>query len=219
MLKSLQDNMRVIEATERADVARWFSPSPAGLLFHDADGTARPIAPDAAERWKRVAQTKIDAYVNELPSHIPLGIFIITAMVIILWCIDDLFGFSKVNVVGVGVVSGFSLLHFLPILRTWQMRRQLGEVRAAIAHELRSTAPVPAAIAARYRRRNPWKLVFEIYISLIVFVLMAGMHEEWLIEAVPPLVWPLMAVPAWVLFGLSKYKDAHPDPAPPRSPA
>ncbi len=208
MFNAFEDRQRTIRATEYAAVARWFSPSPMGLLFHGDDGTARPIAPDAAAAGQRKGEAVVDAFLAEMQSYVVLGIGIVVAAVIIAWCIADLFDLTKPGVTGAGIGVGFLAVHLIDIVRLAAMRRTQKAVRAGIAESLRTAAPVPAAAAQRYRRRNPWQTALGVLIGGFLLLAMVSMHDERMFTFVPAIIWLLIVPVAWGLFGMAKYTDA-----------
>jgi hypothetical protein len=208
MFDRIQRQIPAIRATEYAAIARWFSPSPLGLLFFAADGTARPIAPDRAEEHRADAERVVDAYLERLPDQGPLFLGMIFAAIIIAWCIADLFGLSKTGAIPAGFGIGAAAAHAVELGYLFTMRGALRIIRAAIAAELRATAPVPGAIAAQFRRRNPFKTALELLMAAIGVFAMLAMHDEWFLTAIP--MWSYVAVVpiAWLLFALMKYRDA-----------
>ena len=198
----------VIRATEYAAVARWFSPSPLGLLFHGSDGTARPIATDRAEARRAEAERAIDTYLEGLPAQGPLFMGMILAAIVIAWCVADLLGLSKSGAIPAGFAIGAGAAHAYELSHLFAMRAKLRDIRAAIADDLRATAPVPATIAERYRRRNPFKIALEVLVAAIAIFALVAMHDEGLMLAVPAWLYLAVVPLAWILFALSKHRDA-----------
>jgi hypothetical protein len=208
MFQDVRRNIQSIRATEYAHIARWFSPTPLGLLFHSPDGTARPIAQQQAEVRRAEAERVIDDYLESLPDQGPLFLGMIFAGVIIAWCLADLFGFSKGAAIPVGFGVGAAGAHLFEAVTIFAMRGKLRAIRNETANDLRATAPVPAAIAAQYRRRNPYQTAFQILVAVILIFAMLAMHDESLMMAVPPILYIAVVPLAWLLFALSKYRDA-----------
>jgi hypothetical protein len=211
MFDRIRRQIPAIRATEYAHIARWFSPSPLGLLFHGNDGTARPIAPVQAEVRRAEAERVVDAYLERLPDQGPLFVGMILGATILAWCIADLFGvfgLTKTGAIPIGFAIGAAGAHAIEFHAVYTMRQQLYVIRAAIANELRATAPVPTAIGEKYRRRNPFQTALQFLVAVILVFAMLAMHDESLMMAVPPLVYFAVVPLAWLLFALSKYRDA-----------
>lgn len=208
MFQDIRRNVAAIRSTEYAAIARWFSPSPVGLLFHGPDGTAKPIAPDKAEARRADAERVVDGFLEDMPAQGPLFLGMIFGTMVIVWCIADLFGFSKAGAIPVGFGIGAAAAHAVELYSVYLMRQRLRAIRNEIADDLRATAPVPAAIGARYRRTNPFQTALVVLVSVIGVFGMLAMHDEWLLTAIPMGVYVVVVPVAWLLFALSKHRDA-----------
>jgi hypothetical protein len=208
MFDRIQRQIPAIRATEYAAIARWFAPSPVGLLYYGTDGTARPIAADRAEHHRAEAERAVETYLQDLPAQGPLFLGLIFAAIIIAWCIADLFGLSKTGAIPAGFGVGAAGAHLVELTHLFAMRGKLRAIRAAISAELRATAPVPGTIAAQFRRRNPFKIALEALVLVIGIFAMLAMHDEWLLTAIPMWIYIAVVPLAWLLFALMKYRDA-----------
>lgn len=208
---TLRRNIEAIRSTEYAAVARWFSPSPLGLLFHGKDGTARPIATEKAEDRRAEAERVIDDFLEGMPAQGPLFIGMILGATILAWCVADLlsgFGASTTGAIPIGFGIGAAGAHAIEIYGVYLLRQKLAAIRNAISDDLRATAPVPAAIGERYRRTNPFQTALVVLVSVIGMFGMLAMHDEWFITAIPMWLYIAVLPVAWLLFALSKHRDA-----------
>ncbi len=211
MFQDLRRNIASIRSTEYAAIARWFSPSPVGLLFHGSDGTARPIAPDKAEARRAEAERVVDGFLEDMPAQGPLFLGMILGATVLAWCVADLFesfGLSTTGAIPIGFAIGAAGAHAIELYALYVLRQKLYEIRAAIADDLRATAPVPAAIGEQYRRRNPFQTALTVLIAVIGVFGMLAMHDEWFLTAIPMWIYAAIVPLAWLLFALSKHRDA-----------
>jgi len=208
---TLRRNIEAMRSTEYASVARWFSPSPLGLLFHGKDGTARPIATEKAEARRADAERVIDAYLDEMPGQGPLFLGMILGATILAWCVADLlsgFGASTTGAIPIGFAIGAAGAHVIELHSLYRLRQKLAAIRDAISDDLRATAPVSAAIGERYRRTNPFQTALVVLVSVIGVFGMLAMHDEWFLTAIPMWLYIAVVPVAWLLFALSKHRDA-----------
>lgn len=211
MFQDLRRNIEAIRSTEYAGIARWFSPSPMGLLFHGKDGTARPIASDKAEARRAEAERVIDDFLEEMPGQAPLFLGMILGATVLAWCVADLFesfGLSTTGAIPIGFGIGAAGAHAIELYSLYLLRQKLAAIRDSISDDLRATAPVPAAVGERYRRTNPFQTALVVLVAVIGVFATLAMHDEWFITAIPMWIYAAVVPVAWLLFALSKHRDA-----------
>lgn len=149
-------NIKSILDSEEAVIARWFSDSPYGLLFHGDDGRSWRIRPEEAALWKGRATTALHQFVADSKSIELLSILVAGGLAVLAAWIAHKLGFD-------GTITGFSAIgtamsamHLLPFLRLYRFRQQQKKLRAEIVASLGMATPLPEDAARPYRRRNIW---------------------------------------------------------------
>lgn len=208
MFRDVAHHQQSIRSQENAAIARWFSPSPLGLLFHATDGTTRPIARDVAEARRHQGERIVEDFVADMPAQAPLFIGMIIAGIVLAWCIADLFGLSKSGAIAFGFGAGAAAAHFWEFYQVAVMRQRLHALRAAITHDLRAAVPVPLDMAGRYQRHNPYQRALQILCGAFGVYGLIAMHDERVLMAVPMIAWLVFVPVVWLLFALARHRDA-----------
>lgn len=201
---------------ERAAVDRWFARSPLGTMFDAGKGRMLPMSVDTVEPWRDEAYAIIDTFIVESrpPSQgAMIGVILVfTCVLLALKPVLHLEG----GQIGVIVMGGLALWHVGDVHRLWRYRRDLRALRARIAASLALRTPMPAELAGRFRRSNPWRIVLHVWVFGLATLLLLAFHF------IPPeAMTPAMTLAAlaafgvvWLLYFLARRVDlAQADPA------
>ena len=198
-----------VRESERAAVERWFAPSPLGMLFDSGDGRMLPIPTDAIEPWRDEAYAIIDTFLVESrppPQWAMVGITLVFTFVLL--ALEPWLGLGG-GQIGVIVMGGLGLWHVGDLHRLWRYRRDLKALRARIAASLALRAPMPAELANRFRRGNPWRTMLHLWVACLVAIVALASHFV-PPDAIPPIA-ILIALGAvgiaWLLYFLSRRTD------------
>jgi hypothetical protein len=194
---------------ERAAVDRWFARSPLGTMFDAGDGRMLPMSIDTVEPWRDEAYAIIDTFIVESrPPSQGAMVGIILIFTCLLLALKPWLGLEG-GQIGVIVMGGLALWHVGDFHRLWRYRRDLRALRGRIAASLALRTPMPAELANRFRRGNPWRMVLHVWVlSLAVILLLAAHFVP--PEAVDPraMLAALGAVGiAWLLYFLARRTD------------
>lgn len=166
-----------IRKNEAAEIARWFSPSPFGLLFHADDGRGWRVTPDQAQRWKADAMAVIDEHLAGQWIYAVLAVILMVVGVPVSVWIGQQFGISRDVAIGFGVGAGYGIAHFADMFALWLMSLKLREVRAGIVASMARVVPVPAEVAKAHQQRNVWRVALHIWVFAYVAVIMSFAHH------------------------------------------
>lgn len=203
------DNEQRVREMERASVERWFAPSPLGALFDAGDGRMLQIGVDAIEAARAEAFAIIDRFIVDSRPPPRWAVFgVIFAFTCALLALQPLLGLGGAAIGGI-VMGGLILWHADDLLRLLRYRRDLKSLRARTAVALGARAPLPEDLAARYRRRNPWRTVFHIWVSGASVLALLSAHfvapDSIGIETFP-LALGAVAI-GWLLYWLARRVD------------
>ncbi|MES2986809.1 MAG: hypothetical protein V4808_02780 [Pseudomonadota bacterium] len=194
---------------ERANVDRWFPPSPLGPMFDAGDGRMLPIPADAGAPWREEAYARIDKFlVESRPPSQGAMVAIIIAFTLLLLALQPVLGFSGGQIGGI-VMGGLALWHGHDFYLLWRYRQDLKALRARIAASLVLRSPLPAELGARFRRTNHWRTALHIWVWSLVTLAFGSLHFADP-DRVPPamtLLVPIGIVIAWLLYFASRRVD------------
>jgi hypothetical protein len=198
-----------VRDSERAAVDRWFAPSPLGTIFDAGDGRMLPMPVDTVQPWRDEAYAIIDTFIVESrPPSQGAMIGVILVLTCVLLALKPWLGLEG-GQIGVIVMGGLALWHVGDVRRLWRYRRDLKALRARIAASLALRAPMPAELANRFRRGNPWRTALHLWIWSFVAIVLLATHF------VPPDPVPPIAILiglgavgiAWLFYFLSRRVD------------
>ena len=123
--------------------------------------------------------------------------------------VAPLTGYGTGVVLGAGTTFGIILLHGWSVWRLRRFRAELAALRSRILASLAGRTPLPAELAARYRKTNHWRLALHLWVGALVLALLACQHFIGP-EAFPPaaVLASLVAVGiAWLLYFAARQVD------------
>ncbi|MBN8809909.1 MULTISPECIES: hypothetical protein [unclassified Sphingomonas] len=203
------DHRRSVRESERAAIERWFPASPLGPLFDPGTGDLLPAPAAAIPGWQAEAFARIDRHVEQ--DHVAgqvhgwlFGLFFV-GLFLIAMAAHLPIGPTMV----IGGAAGGAVLHGWPIWQLYRFRRDLRRLRERIRGELAGRVPIPRELAARFRRRNPWRVALHVWVWGLVALGIGAQHF------VEPQDVPAAVIPAalaavgigWVLHFLSRRID------------
>jgi hypothetical protein len=135
-----------------------------------------PMSVDAVEPWRGEAYGIIDKFiVDSRPPSQGAMIGIILVFTCVLLALQPLLGLEGGQIGGI-VFGGVALWHLGDLHRLWRYRRDLRALRARIAASLVLRSPMPAELAGRYRRSNPWRVALHLWVWSVVAALLLSVH-------------------------------------------
>lgn len=216
--------MKTIESVredEYAELDRWFSKTPMGMLFYAANGGARAISDEDAENWKRKGRSKIDQFLADTPSRSSAAILFCGAAGLIIYFVSMKMGMDSPALTGALIAFAITGPALWQLYGVWQHTQEMRRFRDTICASLGSRVVLPRELSANYARPNYFRYALYIWTSLIVGMALAAepilsvSHQagapEPMGDIVPILApWAMGAVAiAWGLHWASKRFDRH----------
>jgi hypothetical protein len=194
---------------ERAAVNRWFARSPFGTMFNAGRGRMLPMSADAIEPWRDEAFGIIDKFiVDSRPPSQGAMFGIILVFTCVLLALKPVLGLEGGQIGGI-VMGGVLLWHVDDLYRFWRYRSDLRELRGRIAASLALRTPVPAELASRYRRGNPWRIALHLWVWSVMAFTLLSLH--WTPPEAVDTTAVLAAIGAvgvaWLLYALARRTD------------
>lgn len=198
-----------VRDSERAAVDRWFARSPLGTMFDSGGGRMLPMSIDTIQPWRDEAYAIIDAFIIDSrppPQGVMIGIILVFTCILL--ALQPVLGLDGAQI-GVIVMGGLALWHVNDFHRLWRYRRDLKALRARIAASLVLRAPMPAELARRFRRSNPWRIVLHVWVLGLAVILLLAVHfvPPETVSPVMMLAAPVAVGVAWLLYFLSRRVD------------
>lgn len=203
------DQRRIVRESERAAIERWFPASPLGPLFDPGTGDLLPAPAASIPGWQAEAFARIDRYVEREYVAGQVHGWMFVAFMIGLSLIATFAHLPVGTTLVIGGAAGGAILHGWPIWQLYRFRRDLRLIRERIRGELALRTPIPRELAARYRRRNPWRVALHAWVWGLVFLALAAQHfvpPESVPAALLPLALGAVGI-AWILHFLSRRID------------